>query len=102
VDPECWQDAAREAVRFMDVVTTSGPASGEEAGPGKVRHFRAGTGAAPLALASRITPESAGDHAEADTFLVATGINRAGDFYRIDSARLARLMRVAREIGSHG
>lgn len=102
VDPERWQDAAREAVRFMDVVTTSGPATGEEAGPNKVRQFRAGTGAAPLALASGVTPENATDYAEVDAFLVATGINRAGDFYRIDPARLARLMRVAGEIGCHG
>ncbi len=102
VDPERWKDAAREAVTFMDVVTTSGPATGEEAGARKVRHFRAGAGPAPLALASGVTPENAASYAQVDAFLVATGINREGDFYRIDSVRLGRLMRVAREIGSHG
>lgn len=102
VDPARWQGAAREAVPFMDVVTTSGVATGEEADLGKIRDFRAGTGDAPLALASGVTPENARNYADADAFLVATGINRPGDFYNIDPARLARLMRIAREIGSHG
>ncbi len=102
VDPALWRDAAREAVPFMDVVTTSGVATGEEADRRKVRDFRAGTGGAPLALASGVTPENARDYADVDAFLVATGINRAGDFYNIDPARLARLLQVAREIGSHG
>lgn len=102
VDPAHWRDAAREAVPFMDIVTTSGVATGEEAGLRKVRDFRAGTSDAPLALASGIAPENARNYADADAFLVATGINRPGDFYRIDPARLARLMRITREIGSHG
>ncbi len=102
VDAAHWQDAAREAVPFMEVVTTSGAATGEEAGGRKVRCFRAGAGEAPLALASGITPENARDYADADAFLVATGINRAGDFYNIAPSRLARLMRVTREIGSYG
>ena len=102
VEPARWQDAAREAVPFMDVVTTSGVATGEEADLRKVRDFRAGTGDAPLALASGVAPENARNYADVDAFLVATGINQAGDFYNIDPARLARLMRIAREIGSHG
>ena len=102
VDPARWQDAAREAVPFMDVVTTSGLATGREADLRKVRQFRAGIGEAPLALASGVTPENARSYADADAFLVATGINRSGDFYNIDPARLARLMRTSWEIGSHG
>ena len=102
VEPARWQDAAREAVPFMDVVTTSGVATGEETDLRKVRDFRAGTGDAPLALASGVTPENARRYADADAFLVATGINRPGDFYNIDPARLARLMRITREIVSHG
>ena len=102
VDPARWQDAAREAIPFMDVVTTSGFATGKEADLQKVRHFRAGIGDAPLALASGITPENARRYGDVDAFMVATGINRSGDFYNIDAARLARLMRIAWEIGSHG
>ncbi|MCY4320336.1 MAG: adenine phosphoribosyltransferase [Alphaproteobacteria bacterium] len=102
VAPVHWQDAAREAVPFMDVVTTSGVGTGEEVGRRKVGCFRAGVGDKPLALASGITPENARDYAVADAFLIATGVNRVGDFYRIDPSRLARLMRTVREIGSCG
>ena len=102
VEPAHWQDAAREAAPFMDVVTTSGVATGEEADLQKVREFRAGVGDAPLALASGVTPGNARRYADVDAFLVATGINRPGDFYNIDPARLAQLMRTAREIASHG
>ena len=102
VDPARWRDAAREAAPFMDVVTTSGIATGEEADLRKVCCFRAGIGDAPLALASGVTPENARTYADVDAFLVATGINRPGDFYSIDRTRLARLMRITWEIGSHG
>ena len=102
MEPAHWQDAAREAAPFMDVVTTSGVATGEEADLQKVREFRAGVGDAPLALASGVTPGNARRYADVDAFLVATGINRPGDFYYIEPARLAQLMRTAREIASHG
>ena len=102
VDPAHWRQAAHEAQPFMDVVTTSGIATGEEAEPIKIRDFRAGTGDSPLAIASGITPENARVYAQVDAFMVATGINREGDFYNIDAARLAALMRTTREIGADG
>ena len=101
VDPTHWQDAAREAVPFMDAVTTSGIATGQQADLTKIRNFRAGVGDTPLALASGITPDNARDYADVDAFMVATGINVPGDFYTIDSARLAALMRITRELGAN-
>lgn len=101
VDPARWRDAAREAVPFMDVVTTSGIATGEEADLSKIVDFRAGIGDRPLALASGITPENARSYADVDAFMVATGINAPGDFYNIDPARLAALMRITRELGGN-
>ena len=100
VDPAHWRDAAREAVPFMDVVTTSGIATGEEADLTKIRDFRAGIGNRPLALASGITPENARSYSDVDAFMVATGINAPGDFYNIDPQRLAALMRITRELGA--
>ncbi|MEM7213041.1 MAG: adenine phosphoribosyltransferase [Pseudomonadota bacterium] len=100
VDPEHWQDAAREAVPYMDAVTTSGIATGEEADLTKIEEFRAGIGAAPMALASGITPENARAYADVDAFMVATGINVPGDFYNIDPTRLAALMRITRDLGA--
>ncbi len=104
VDPDDYETAARLAVPFMDVVTTSGKATGHEAAQSKVQAFRRGTAGSPLALASGITPENAGSHADVDCFMVATGINVDGDFYNVAPAKLARLLRVSRRLagGSDG
>lgn len=97
VPEEMTGTAARIAARYLDVVTTSGVATGHEADLGKIETFREEIGAAPLALASGITPENAGRYAPlVNCFLVATGINHAGDFYNIDPARLAALLDAVR------
>ena len=100
VDPIHWQDSAREAVPFMDAITTSGIATGEEADLTKITDFRAGIGDRPMALASGITPENARDYKDVDAFMVATGINVPGDFYNIDRERLATLMQITRNLGA--
>ncbi len=105
VDPGQNRHSAKIARPFMDVVTTSGIATGHEAGDGKITDFRAGLGEAPqdapLALASGITPENAARYGrDVDCFLVATGINRDGDFYNIDPARLEALLTVTRSMGA--
>ena len=93
--------SAEIARPFMDVVTTSGIATGHEAGDAKITDFRAGLGDASLALASGITPENAARYGrDVDCFLVATGINRDGDFYNTDPARLEALLEVTRNIGA--
>ncbi|MEM1164520.1 MAG: adenine phosphoribosyltransferase, partial [Pseudomonadota bacterium] len=51
--------AARQATQFMDVVTTSGVATGEAADLGKIATFREAAGDTALAIASGITPENA-------------------------------------------
>lgn len=99
VAPEDYADAARHAVPYMDVVTTSGIATGQEADDSKIADFRRGVGDRPIALASGITPENASRYADVDCFLVATGINHPGNFYDIDPDRLAAMMRVSRQIG---
>ena len=100
VDPSDWRAAAQQARPFMDAVTTSGIATGEEADLSKIQDFRAGIGDAPMALASGVTPENAADYRDVDAFLVATGINVPGDFYNIDPARLDALMAVTRDLGT--
>lgn len=99
VAPEHYGSAAREACGFMDVVTTSGVATGHEAELGKIDTFRTAIGEHAMALASGITPENAASYADVDCFMVATGINEPGNFYDIDPARLAALMRVTRNLG---
>lgn len=90
--PERYGDAAREACAFMDVITTSGVATGHEADLGKIETFRAAIGDRPMALASGISPENAASYCDVDCFMVATGINEPGNFYDIDPSRLAELM----------
>jgi predicted TIM-barrel enzyme len=101
VDPALNEHSARIALPFMDVVTTSGLATGEATDLTKIADFRRGLGQAPLAIASGVTPDNATDYAaDVDCFLVATGINRKGDFYNIDPARLAALLDLTRTYGA--
>ena len=98
VAPTRYGDAAREACAFMDVITTSGVATGQQADVGKIETFRTAIGDRPLALASGISPENAENYADVDCFMVATGINAPGNFYDIDPARLADLMSITRSL----
>lgn len=101
VDPALNTLSARLARPFMEVVTTSGIATGEAADLTKIADFRAGLGEAPLAIASGITPDNAELYApDVDGFLVATGINRPKDFYNIDPARLSALLDLTRAYGA--
>ena len=99
VDPAHHGGAARHASAFMDVVTTSGAATGAEADLTKVETFRGAIGDCTLALASGITPDNATAYRDVDCFMVATGINAPGNFYDIDPDRLAALMRISRSLG---
>lgn len=99
VAPENYGAVAREACNFMDVVTTSGVATGEEADLGKIETFREAIAEKALALASGITPDNAANYGNVDCFMVATGINEDGNFYDIHPEKLAHLMKVTRALG---
>ena len=101
VRPEHFEAAARIAARHMDAVTTSGVATGRSAEVSKIEAFRNGCGDQALAVASGVTPNNAGAYTGlVDAILVATGINRAGDFYNIEPMRLRRLLTTCREAGA--
>ena len=83
--------AARLAMSFMDVVTTSGPGTGLAASVEKIRTMKQALGAFPLAIASGITPENVHEYLDhADCFLVATGI--AESFNELDAERVSALV----------
>jgi len=89
-----WEGAAWVASQHMDVVTTSGPATGQAAPLDKIKRMYKGTaehgGAERLAIASGITVENAPDYLGlADAFLVATGISRS--FTELDPAKVKAL-----------
>ena len=99
VDPKDYARAAGIAGGFMDIVTTSGIATGHSADLGKLAEFRGALPDRPIALASGITPDNATDYEMVDCFMVATGINFENDFYNIDPARLSHLVNVCRDMG---
>ena len=99
VDPKDYARAAGIAGGFMDVVTTSGIATGHSADLGKLAEFRGALPDRPIALASGITSDNATDYDMVDCFMVATGINFKNDFYNIDPARLSQLVDVCRDMG---
>ncbi len=101
VPEEHHAKSARIARDYMDVVCTSGVATGHEADLTKIETFRQALGSGPLAIASGITPANVHRYAPlVDMILVATGINYDGDFYNIDPARLDALLAVT-EQGEH-
>lgn len=100
VGEDKFEYAAKVASQYMDVVTTSGVATGEAADTEKTAAFRRGAGDAPIALASGVTTGNAIKYAhDVDCFMVATGINLANDFYNIEPERLRRLMFITKEAG---
>ncbi len=100
VEADRYEQSAQIATGYMEVVTTSGPATGKEADLAKVDAFRRGCGEHALALASGVSPENIGAYAPlVDAVLVATGINFDGDFYNISAARLRRVIADARAAG---
>ncbi len=93
VDPADYLRSGQIAAQWMDVVITSGVATGEAAEIEKIETFRQGVGTGALAVASGITPENVHDYAPyVDAILVATGINLPQDFYNLDRTRLSRLI----------
>lgn len=82
---------AQTAARYVDVVTTSGPATGQAAAPEKIRLMKETIGDVPLAIASGITPENVRDYLPiADAFLVSTGISSS--FAELDEVRTRALV----------
>lgn len=83
--------AAKIAAEYLDVVTTSGPGTGQSASREKIAAMKRGLGEAPLAIASGITPENVSDCLDLATcFLVATGISRS--FSELDPERVKALV----------
>lgn len=94
-------EAARLGARYMDVVTTSGNATGAAPAVAKIRAMKRALPDTPLAIASGITPDNVLDFLPwADAFLVATGISSSFD--ELDPARTRALIeRVRPGLGDH-
>ena len=90
------EQAVRIAAHYIDVVTTSGPGTGQPALRGKIAAMKRGAGHAPLAISSGITPENVSEYLNlAGCFLVATGISSS--FSELDSDRVKALVAAVRQ-----
>ena len=99
IDPVSFHQSASLACKHMDVVTTSGVATGKAADIEKISTFRSACGDHPLAVASGITPDNISDYAPLlDAILIATGINEDGDFYNINPQRLQTVLERSRHL----
>ncbi len=93
--------AARIAMRYMDVVTTSGQGTAKAAESLKVRLMKEAIGDFPLAVASGITPENVHDYLDTvDCFLVASGISTS--FSELDEDRTRALIDIVRTYEQDG
>lgn len=75
--------------RDIDVVTTSGPATGSPAPRSKVDAFRKALGDRPLALASGVSAENVGLFPDVDCFIVASSLERS--FGHLDPVKVREL-----------
>ena len=92
VDPARYAYSAQLATSYMDVVVTSGIATGHAADVTKIKTFRTSCEDTALAIASGITLDNVKNYIEdADLLMVATGINCKDDFYNIDPKKLKGL-----------
>ena len=88
--------AAKIAMQYMDVVTTSGSGTGEAARIEKIRTMKQALGDFPLAIASGITPANVRDYLScSDCYLVATGIGKS--FEELDPVLVKRLIDTVRD-----
>ncbi len=100
VSPEHYAKSAAIACNYMDVVTTSGEATGKAAELNKINTFRQACDEHPLAIASGVDADNVHQYAPlVDAILIATGINIPGDFYNIDPERLKTIVCEARASG---
>lgn len=94
-------DVAEEARRvssLCDVVTTSGPGTGQAARVEKIQAMKEALGERPLALASGVTLDNVESFLPfVDCFLVSTGISKS--FHEMDPAKVKAMSEI---INSHG
>lgn len=85
-----YEKAASLAVPFVDVITTSGAATGSAPTIDKIKAMRRGAGNRPIAIASGMTPENVDPFLDlADYFLVATGVSKS--FTELDPVRVRQV-----------
>ena len=92
--------AVQIAQNYMDIITTSGVATGKAAELQKIQTMKKALGDFPLAIASGITPNNIERYLPySDCYLVATGISK--DFENFDPSLLTQLVKKIRKYKIH-
>jgi len=93
---EDLEKACRIAMKYIDVITTSGPGTAQAAKVNKIQRMKGALGEWPLAIASGITPNNVEDYLDkADCFLVASGISKT--WAELDEALVKQLVEKIRD-----
>lgn len=87
--PKDLKEACNIAIKYMDVVTTSGEGTGIAANKNKIEAMCSYIGEHKIGIASGITPENINDY-PVDYFLVSTGISK--DFYNFDENKIIKIL----------
>ncbi|EER13359.1 conserved hypothetical protein [Perkinsus marinus ATCC 50983] len=91
VAEEDWSKAVALATPFMDVVVTSGTATGVPADINKIIQFRQAADTNALAVGSGVTPENIDKYLPyVDCIIVATGVSKS--FHGFDVGKLDKLL----------
>lgn len=92
VDPQTLAALTRRAARHVDVVTTSGSGTGQAIDSEKLATMLTALDGHPLALASGVTADNAGEVKGAvDHILVSTGIRGKDGLFDVERIRALRL-----------
>lgn len=87
--PQNLKDACEISQRYMDIITTSWPATWQEIDKRKVDIMKSFIWKFPLAIASWLTPENITKYIQADVFIVSTWISDT--FYTLNEYRVKLL-----------
>jgi len=85
--------AVEQAKKYLDIITTSGSATGVSADAEKVRKIKSLAGQHPVGLASGVTPKNIHEYIEnTDISIVASGISK--DYRNLNSQKVAELAKI--------
>lgn len=90
LDQSEYSFAIQQAKKYLDVITTSGPATGISADVEKIARIKWLAGQHPVGLASGVTPENIHEYIRnTDISIVATGISK--DYWNLEPTRVLEL-----------
>jgi hypothetical protein len=97
-DPQGAVVQAKKLQPYLDVLVTSGPATGAAASPEKLKAIRSNFPAMPIALASGVTDQNVTDYPDVDIFMVSSSVETQSGSGIFDQAALSGLIAVVKNM----